>query len=105
MSPADLNMQKARREDMRWLILLTLNNARPLGHFDSPVLAVVQGMYPDATVHEVRSEIDYLAMRDLVTVNKQPHGPWHCALTRYGVDIAEYTLPCEPGIARPTQYW
>ena len=25
--------------------------------------------------------------------------------SRYGVDIAEYTIDCEPGIARPAKYW
>ena len=32
-------------------------------------------------------------------------GPWHAELTRYGVDVAEYTIDCEPGIARPAKYW
>lgn len=26
---------------------------------------------------------------------------WAAELTRYGVDIVEYTIGCEPGIARP----
>jgi hypothetical protein len=25
-------------------------------------------------------------------------------LTRYGVDIVEYTIACEPGIARPKKW-
>ena len=25
-------------------------------------------------------------------------------LTRHGVDVAEYTVDCEPGIARPAKY-
>ena len=33
---------KARRENMRWLLLNTLNNARPLGAMDVLVLTVVQ---------------------------------------------------------------
>lgn len=100
-----VDLARARREGMRWLVILTLNNARPLGHFDAPILTVVQSMYPDASLKEVRGEIDYLALRNLVTVDKQPHGAWKCTLTRYGVDIAEYTIDCEPGIARPAKYW
>lgn len=102
---SQVDLEQARREGMRWLIILTLNNARPLGHFDAPILTVVQSMYQDATLKEVRGEIDYLALRNLVTVDKQPRGTWKCALTRYGVDIAEYTIDCEPGIARPEKYW
>ncbi|MBB2778604.1 hypothetical protein [Comamonas aquatica] len=96
---------KVRRESLRWLILLTLNNARPMGAQESPILSVAQSIYPDATPLEMRRELDYLHDRDLVDLNKSPSGPWHAELTRYGVDIAEYTIDCEPGIARPTKYW
>ncbi|MEG0920633.1 MAG: hypothetical protein RSD57_18465 [Comamonas sp.] len=96
---------KVRRESMRWLILLTLNNARPIGAQEGPILSVAQSIYADATPHEVRIHLDYLHDRDLVTVQKAPSGPWHAELTRYGVDIAEYTIECEPGIARPAKYW
>ena len=96
---------KVRRESLRWLILLTLNNARPMGAQEGPILAVAQSIYPDATPMEMRREIDYLDDRELVKLVKSPSGPWHAELTRYGVDIAEYTIPCEPGIARPAKYW
>lgn len=99
------DMTKVRRESLRWLILLTLNNARPLGAFEEVVLAVAQSVYPDATALEVRRELDYLNDRMLVTLDKQPSGRWHTELTRHGVDIAEYTVDCQPGIARPVKYW
>ena len=45
---------RVRREALRWLILLTLNNARPMGAFESVVLSVAQSEYPDATALELR---------------------------------------------------
>lgn len=54
---------------------------------------------------EVRRELDYLADRKLVTLDKQPSGTWFADITHYGVDIAEYTCECYPGIARPAKYW
>ena len=54
---------------------------------------------------EIRRELDYLADRCLVTLDKQPSGKWFADLTRYGTDIAEYTIDCAPGIARPVKYW
>ncbi len=99
----DLN--RVRREALRWLILLTLNNARPIGAFEGLVLSVAQSEYPDATALELRRELDYLHERDLVKLDKQPSGKWHADLTRYGVDVSEYTIDCEPGIARPLKYW
>lgn len=96
---------KVRREGMRWTILLTLNNARPIGCHEELVLMTAQAMWPDATALEIRRELDYLEDRDLVELHKDPGGRWHAALTRYGTDIAEYTIDCEPGIARPAKYW
>lgn len=96
---------RVRREALRWLILLTLNNARPIGAFEGPILSVAQAEYPDATAHELRRELDYLHDRELVLVDKQPSGRWFAELTRFGVDVAEYTVACEPGIARPEKYW
>lgn len=96
---------KARREHLRWLILLTLNNARPLGAAEGPILSVAQSEYPDATQLELRRELDYLADRALVALTRSPDGRWKAELTRHGVDLAEYTVDCQPGIARPEKYW
>lgn len=100
-----IDVAKVRREHLRWLIILTLNNARPVGAFEMPILAVAQSEYPDATPLEIRRELDYLHDRDLVELDKQPDGKWFADLTRHGVDIAEYTIECDPGIARPKKYW
>ena len=96
---------RLRRESLRWLILLTLNNARPMGAQEGPILSVAQSVYQDATQLELRRELDYLHGRELVRVDKQPSGKWFADLTRHGVDVAEYTVACEAGIARPAKYW
>ena len=100
-----IDHSKVRRESLRWLILLTLNNARPMGAQEGPILSVAQSVYPDATQLEVRRELDYLHGRELVQLVKSPSDPWHAELSRHGVDVAEYTVDCEPGIARPAKYW
>jgi len=100
-----IDHEKTRRESMRWLIILTLNNASPIGAYEELVLATVQAMYPDATALEVRRALDYLSDRELVKLIKEPGGRWFADLTRYGTDLAEYTEDCDPGIARPPKYW
>lgn len=96
---------KVRRESMRWLIILTLYNAIPVGAYEELVLSTVQAMFPDATALEVRRELDYLCERGLLKLIKEPSGRWFADLNRDGTDVAEYTVECDPGIARPPKYW
>jgi len=99
------DLEKIRRETIRWQILLTLNTARPLGAYEKMMLSVIQSEFPDSTQNEVRRELDYLHGRDLVKVDKRPDGRWFAEIIRYGIDVVEYTLPVEPGIARPEKYF
>ena len=101
-----IDIEKTKREQMRWLILETLNAGRPIGASDRTILTAVQGIIGDATLLEVRREIDYLEDRDLVKVEGREISPdWHAELTHHGVDVAEYTVACRPGIARPKKWW
>lgn len=97
--------KKVRREALRWYLLVSLNNARPLGAFEEMLLSVAQAMYGDATQMEVRRELDYLGDRELIELVKQPDGRWRAELSRDGVDVVEYTVEVEPGIARPAKYF
>lgn len=97
--------EKARREGMRWHIINTLNKARPYTSSEVFLLDVMRGIYPDATAMELRQQLDYLKDRRLLVLTKQPSGMWFADLNRLGVDIAEYTIDCEAGIARPPKYW
>ncbi|MCO1336916.1 cytoplasmic protein [Microbulbifer sp. OS29] len=105
MTGLKIDHNKVRREGMRWTILLTLNHARPIGAHEQLILQTVQGVYTDATPAELRRELEYLHERELLKVEKAPSGTWRAGLTRHGVDLAEYTVDCEPGIARPEKYW
>ncbi|MDQ7091771.1 MAG: hypothetical protein Q9M50_14240 [Methylococcales bacterium] len=96
---------KIRREAVRWILLLALNNTRPIGAYLELLLPIAQAVYPDFTVKELQRELGYLSERSLIKVDRQPCGRWHSELTHYGVDIAEYTIDCRPGIARPEKYW
>lgn len=101
----NIDHAKERRESMRWTILLILNNARPITTHESLVLTTMQAIFADASALEVRRELDYLHDRSLVALDKTPSGIWYAELTALGVDVAEYTVECHPGIARPKKYW
>mgnify|MGYP003600740869 FL=1 len=99
------DLVKARRENMRWLLLNALNNARPLGAMDVLVLTVVQAIYPDATANELHAQLAYLENKELVNINRKPDGHWHSLLNSNGTDVVEYTADCPAGIVRPAKYW
>ncbi|MDO4725232.1 MAG: hypothetical protein Q4A97_10800 [Comamonadaceae bacterium] len=96
---------KTRREQMRWELIRVLDKSRPHTSSEVFLLGIMQAIFRDATALEVRRELDYLAARDLVELVKESSGMWYADLSRHGVDIAEYTIDCAPGIARPVKYW
>ena len=98
-----IDIVKRRREHIRWILLRALDNARPEGTNESVLLMTIQGLYADATQREIRRELDYLGDRRVISIQNQHTGLWHAELARYGVDIVEYTVECEPGIARPAR--
>ena len=100
------DLEKARRENLRWLILLALNSAHPVGASEQVVMSALMPMLPDLTLLDLRRNLDYLAGRNLITITGRDSQPqWFCKLDRYGIDVVEYTIACEPGIARPAKYW
>lgn len=101
----NIDHEKVRRESLRWLLILALNNSRPVRAHESLLLMTAQGIYHDANANEIRRELSYLEERKLVDIERHPAGFWLSNLTAAGVDIAEYTVECRAGIARPTKYW
>ena len=95
--------ERANREAARWYILLALDRARPSEFSEQMILHCINGICPQFTARELRRELDYLATRGLLTIDKQPHGQWWAKLTRDGIDVVEYTAHCDAGIARPVK--
>ena len=95
------NMAKVRREQIRWFLLVAANISRPAGIYTEAMLPIVQATYTDATHQEIKRELDYLEERELVKIKRDSMERWYVELARYGIDIVEYTVECEPGIARP----
>lgn len=99
------DMEKIRRESLRWYILLTLNNSSPYPARESVIINVLRAEYPDCTQEEARKAMNYLVERKLIDIDKSPSGPWSAKITRWGVDVVEYTVDVDPGIARPIKYY
>ncbi|HOL44632.1 MAG TPA: hypothetical protein PK659_10295 [Methanothrix sp.] len=100
-----MDIEKARREELRWLILRTLYAAQPVGTSENVIRNAIEPLMLDITAHEIRRELDYLAERGLVTIMNRDSLVWFAKINDHGVDIVEYTVECYPGIARPKKYW
>lgn len=100
----EVDLARAQREEIRWRILRTLDAGRPLPVSETIVLRTLQDINLQVTPHSLRRELDYLADRGLLSIEGKESPTWSAELTRYGVDLVEYTVPCEPGIARPRQW-
>lgn len=87
---------KQRREGMRWNIINTLNKARPHTTSETFLLDIMNAIYPQTTALELRQQLDYLADRKMVDLNKAPHGLWFADLTSLGVDIANIRWSAVP---------
>lgn len=100
----DINFEavkKERRERIRWFLLRALDTTRPEGGNLQYLVDVVGTVYQDVTDREIKRELDYLAERGLIELKIDPIGAWSAKLDRFGVDVVEYTVECDPGIARP----
>jgi hypothetical protein len=96
-----IDMAKIRRENMRWHLLSAVNLSRPVGIYTEALLPIVQSVYGDATHQEVRRELDYLEVREMAHIERDPTDRWFVNLTRTGIDFVEYTIDAQAGVARP----
>jgi len=97
-------MEKAQREEARWRILRALDAGRPRPVSETILLRTLQDIELPITPHGLRRELDYLRDRSLISIHGEETSTWTAELTRYGVDVVEYTINCEPGIARPRKW-
>ncbi|MDE0029386.1 MAG: hypothetical protein OXU42_08315 [Deltaproteobacteria bacterium] len=57
--------------------------------------------YPTLDNRCVRNIMHYLEARGLVTIQRSETEPWRMFIARYGYDVCDYVVECDPGIRRP----
>ena len=99
-------MERATREESRWRILRGLDAGRPYQVSETILWRLVSGdLGLPVSPMMLRRELVYLEERGLIEVLNRDEATWAARLTRAGIDVVEYTVPCEPGIARPPKVW
>ena len=100
-----VDFEKARREELRWLILVSAYAGQPVGASETIILSAIQPVVPDLTLLELRRELAYLEDRKLVAISNKQTLHWFVKINNHGVDCVEYTTECYPGIARPAKWY
>jgi hypothetical protein len=95
--------REAKRRLIRWIVLDALNYGRPFPIAEPIVLSVIRGAPMQCTALELRRDLEYLEICRCLVLGRHEGAPWTAELTRAGIDIADYTVEVEPGIARPTR--
>lgn len=102
----EIDMEKSQREESRWRVLRALDAGRPHPVAETIIFRALHDIALSATPHQLRRELTYLEERKLIEViGKDDSATWLAKLTRHGIDVVEYTVACEAGIARPKKYW
>ena len=94
---------KARRELVRWQLLVCLHISAPQGMRLPALKPIIAATYADVTEAELQRNLDYLHERELIHMHTDPLGGVVAKLDRFGFDLVEYTVECDPGIARPSK--
>lgn len=97
-----IDVARAEREYLRWVILLALWHARPYGTTEGVVLAACRDVPLRTTADEIRRELHSLWQRGLVRLTTGPI--WHAELTAEGEDVVDYRQEAPAGIARPAKW-
>ena len=96
-----IDIEQKRREEARWRILRMIDAGRPVPLSEHIIWRILNEIKIPFTMNEVRRELQYLRDRNLITIEGEDTDTWYGKLTWHGIDLVEYTVAAEPGIARP----
>lgn len=104
-SPIDtaIDMARAERETLRWVLVTALWHARPYGTTESVLLATAHDIPLRVTYADVRAELAWLAEHGLTRIHRDSP-VWEAELTAAGMGVYEHREPAPPGLARPPKW-
>ena len=100
---AAIDLARAERETLRWIILSALWHGRPYGVNEHVLLMTARDIPLRVNADLVRSEMGSLEKRSLVKVGRA--GPsWWGELTAEGEAVVDYRAEAPNDIARPPRW-
>ena len=99
-----VDIARAERETLRWILLSALWHARPYGTTEYVLIRTAQDIPLVVTQDLVRREMESLASRGLIVIEKEKQPLWQAHITALGEDVVEYREDAPKGIARPPKW-
>ncbi|MEW5790020.1 MAG: cytoplasmic protein [Pseudomonadota bacterium] len=101
---AAIDIARAEREALRWIMLTALWHARPYGTTESVLLACAHEIPIYATADLVRRELGWLESHGLAEIERDKSPVWAARLTANGEDVYDYRADAPAGLARPPRW-
>jgi hypothetical protein len=100
---AALDLGRAHRETLRWVLLTALWHSRPYGAREDLLSLCAADAGVSATMDEVRRELGWLESHGLAKIERT--GPiWAAVLSAQGEDVYDYRADAPAGLARPPRW-
>lgn len=99
----EIQVARAEREFLRWVLLSALSRAEPYGTNERVLARTAEDIPLRSTSDLIRKELVYLEGHGLVKVTQT--GLWQAKLTSKGSDFVDYRAEDIAGIARPKTDW
>lgn len=99
-----VDIARAERETLRWILLSALWYARPYGTSEHVLLRTAQDIPLIVNPDLVRREMNSLESRGLIAIERDKSPLWHAKITALGEDVVEYREDAPKGIARPPKW-
>lgn len=99
-----IDIARAERETLRWVLLTALWHARPYGTTEHVLCLAAQDAGLRATSAEVRAELDWLARHGLADLERRERPLWETQITAHGMAVYEYREDAPAGMARPPRW-
>ncbi len=100
---AAIDIARAERETLRWVLLSALWHARPYGTTEYVLLMTARDIPLRVTTDQIRAELASLCKRGYVDLGRDSP-VWTAELSPEGEALVDYRAECPRDIARPPRW-
>lgn len=99
------DIERAKREELRWRILCALDAGRPGLVSETLLQRVLAEAESSVPPRDLRGELTYLRDKALIAIVDTSAATWLTKLAPLGVDVVQYSAEVPVGIERPQKNW